>query len=298
MNHFRNNLSRFRLITFDVTDTLLEYSMRPELYYLQVINSVLEPRLGLSIEEKAIGTSFVRCFGKMKKQYPNFGCGRKQFSQPAFSNHKIQDENWRWWWRTLVEQVILDAAADSDCHAIPSPILTTIAEQLIDDYTFDAKHICWRQRPGIADFLKKLRIPGRIIGIVSNFDPRLEIILRNNGINRSDDVQSGAIDFILTSYDVGVEKPDPTIFEIALKRANLLNTSSDNIIRPCEALHIGNLCREDYTGARNAGWHALLVNVTQTKKNHELFSAIPSKYIFTGLPDLQNRMEKDASFQW
>ncbi|XP_035909033.1 rhythmically expressed gene 2 protein-like [Anopheles stephensi] len=290
MNHFRNNLSRFRLVTFDVTDTLLEYAVRPERHYAQVINSVLEPRIGRTLVEEHIGQSFGRCFRTMKQQYPNFGSGRKQTGQ-----QELEDESWRWWWRTLVERVIVDAAACSDCHNVPAPLLSLIAEQLIDDYTYDGKRVCWRQRPGVAEFLAKLRTPqpNHTLGIVSNFDPRLNIILRNNGIAPAGEV----VDFVLTSYEAGVEKPDPAIFETALRKANLLQPDGPEI-RPQEALHIGNLCREDYNGARGAGWCALLVNVPPNEKNRKLLATIPGGHVFAGLPELQQRLEGAAPFEW
>uniref|UniRef100_A0A182W4D0 DJ-1_PfpI domain-containing protein n=1 Tax=Anopheles minimus TaxID=112268 RepID=A0A182W4D0_9DIPT len=285
----RNNLRRFRLVTFDVTDTLLEYAVRPERHYAQVINSVLEPRIGITLLEEQIGRSFGLCFRSMNQKFPNFGSGRKQTGQ-----QELEDESWRWWWRTLVERVIVDAAASSNCHNVPSPLLSIIAEQLIDDYTYDGRRVCWRQRPGVDEFLRKLRTPpaGQTLGIVSNFDPRLTIILRNNGIAPSGEV----VDFVLTSYEAGVEKPDPAIFETALRKANLLQTGPE--IKPQEALHIGNLCREDYNGARSAGWCALLVNVPPNEKNRKLLTAIPSGHVFAGLPELQQRLEGSTPLAW
>uniref|UniRef100_A0A182MZQ4 DJ-1_PfpI domain-containing protein n=1 Tax=Anopheles dirus TaxID=7168 RepID=A0A182MZQ4_9DIPT len=289
MNNFRRNLSRFRLVTFDVTDTLLEYAVRPERHYAQVINSVLEPRLGLTLQERTIGAAFGRCFRTMRQQYPNFGCGHKP-PQPG-------EEGWHWWWRTLVERVIVDAAAaGSNRPDLPGPLLSAIAEQLIADYTYDSRRVCWRQRPGVAAFLRQLRQPPttvRTLGIVSNFDPRLEIILRNNGIAGG----GAAVDFVLTSYEAGVEKPDAAIFAHALERANQLRTDGAPI-EPHEALHVGNLCREDYEGARGAGWCALLVNAPQTEKNRAALATVPGEHVFVGLPELQRRLELDEPLNW
>uniref|UniRef100_A0AAG5DW25 Haloacid dehalogenase-like hydrolase domain-containing protein 3 n=1 Tax=Anopheles atroparvus TaxID=41427 RepID=A0AAG5DW25_ANOAO len=299
MNYFRTNLSRFKLITFDVTDTLLEYAVRPERHYAHVINSVLEPHLKVAIDEKIIGKSFVRCFRSMKSQYPNFGYTRK------FSNETNREENWHWWWRTLVERVILEAASQSNCNKIPQPLLGKIANQLIDDYTFDTKQVCWKKCAGVDLFLRALQetrtvdpstqYQGKIVGVISNFDSRLSTILLNNGISSTmrDNCETRMVDFIITSYEAGVEKPDPKIFEIALKRANLQSHTSP--VQPHEALHIGNLYNEDFLGARGAGWHALLVNVP--KANEEAWK-IPRRHIFSGISDLQVRLENDPIFEW
>uniref|UniRef100_A0A182PE95 Haloacid dehalogenase-like hydrolase domain-containing protein 3 n=1 Tax=Anopheles epiroticus TaxID=199890 RepID=A0A182PE95_9DIPT len=291
MHHLRNNLSRFRLVTFDVTDTLLEYAVRPERHYAQVINAVLEPRLGLTVREEQVARSFGRCFRTLKQQHPNFGAGRKA----------QQEEGWHWWWRTLVEQVVVDAAAAAaaptvpERAAVPPALLRAIAEQLIDDYTHDGQRVCWRQRPGASELLAQMRDPARTLGIVSNFDPRLEIILRNNGV-----APGQVVDFVVTSYEAGVEKPDPAIFESALRRANGLTGAGTGRkeIAPHEALHIGNLCREDYGGAREAGWCAVLVNVPPNDKNRKLLESIPSEHVFTGLPELQRRLESPTRLEW
>lgn len=57
---------------------------------------------------------------------------------------------------------------------------------------------------------------------------------------------------------VGVEKPDPRIFEIALKKAGG--------IAPEQALHIGDSLRKDYVPARGLGMHALLLDRFQTNE--------------------------------
>jgi len=55
---------------------------------------------------------------------------------------------------------------------------------------------------------------------------------------------------------VGVEKPDPRIYKIALEMAGN--------VAPEEALHIGDSMRKDYTPARSIGMHALLLDRFKT----------------------------------
>ncbi|XP_035786580.1 rhythmically expressed gene 2 protein-like isoform X4 [Anopheles albimanus] len=299
MNHLRKNLSRFRLITFDVTDTLLEYATPPECYYAQVINGVLKPNIGLSIDQKAIANSFGSCFRVLKTQHPNFGC-----STPARHIDQRVD-NWRWWWRTLVERVILDAAK-RNANEIPSGLLLKIADQLIEDYTCDSAGVCWKKRAGVDDFLQQLQATGRsigtgpytlpILGVVSNFDPRLETILRRHQLLKQSDTRDvDGVDFVVSSYEIGTEKPDPIIFQTALRRASAL---ADSVIHPHEALHIGNLCLEDYHGARGAGWHALLVNVSSKARTSEKCRNIQGHHIFKGIPELQSCLSSDRTFPW
>lgn len=55
---------------------------------------------------------------------------------------------------------------------------------------------------------------------------------------------------------VGVEKPDPRIYKIALEMAGN--------VPPEAALHIGDSMRKDYTPARSIGMHALLLDRFKT----------------------------------
>ncbi|KAF6136587.1 hypothetical protein GIB67_016043 [Kingdonia uniflora] len=63
-------------------------------------------------------------------------------------------------------------------------------------------------------------------------------------------------DFGVFSGLEGIEKPDPSIYELALARAGN--------IAPAEALHIGDSMRKDYTPARSIGMHGLLLDRFKT----------------------------------
>jgi putative hydrolase of the HAD superfamily len=75
------------------------------------------------------------------------------------------------------------------------------------------------------------------LAIVSNSDGTVERLLRGHGIG--DDMVA-----ILDSHVVGIEKPDPRIFEMVLVE---IGVSPDN------AVHVGDSVRFDVVGARNAG---------------------------------------------
>src|SRR5262245_56249570 len=57
--------------------------------------------------------------------------------------------------------------------------------------------------------------------------------------------------FVLDWYEVGVEKPDPRIFRLALERAG---------VRAEEAVYVGDLYSVDVLGARAAGLSAVLLD--------------------------------------
>lgn len=66
----------------------------------------------------------------------------------------------------------------------------------------------------VKPFLERLQAQGFRIGIVSNFAPTLKAILEDKGILHY-------FDPVIVSTEVGLEKPDPAIFQLALERAGL-----------------------------------------------------------------------------
>jgi putative hydrolase of the HAD superfamily len=88
------------------------------------------------------------------------------------------------------------------------------------------------------------RQAGVATAVISNSNGTIAGILRTIGLARH-------LDFVIDSSEVGVEKPDPRIFRIALERAALPAT---------EAAYIGDLYSIDVVGARAAGLHAVLVD--------------------------------------
>jgi putative hydrolase of the HAD superfamily len=80
--------------------------------------------------------------------------------------------------------------------------------------------------------------------VVSNSDGRADWHLRHSG------VRSG-LEFVVDSALVGVEKPDPRIFEIALEQLGL---------SAGRALYVGDIRSVDEVGARAAGMHFVLLD--------------------------------------
>jgi HAD superfamily hydrolase (TIGR01509 family) len=101
-----------------------------------------------------------------------------------------------------------------------------------------------RPVPGAPEILQRLRGRTRL-GIVTNNTRReQEEKLEYLGLTRS-------VDFLVTSEEVGVAKPDPAIFRVALERAEA---------RPAEAVMIGDSWGSDVLGARAAGIPAVWFN--------------------------------------
>ncbi|KAL4960647.1 uncharacterized protein BDV14DRAFT_139121 [Aspergillus stella-maris] len=66
------------------------------------------------------------------------------------------------------------------------------------------------------------------------------------------------LDFILTSYQAGVEKPDRLIWDTALRTAQQLEGQVETMTESeeWERIHVGDDYSKDYRGAEDAGWKA------------------------------------------
>lgn len=150
----------------------------------------------------------------------------------------------RGWWRDLVAGTI-DAVAKQPGWAG------------FDDY-FDAlfRHFstaeAWRVVPGGRELLFELRRRGVRAAVVSNFDHRLHGLLESLRLRP-------LLDAVVLPAEAGAAKPDPRIFEFALRRIDVL---------PEEALFVGDDPLEDLEGARSAGLTA--VDVGSLKRIDDL----------------------------
>jgi FMN phosphatase YigB (HAD superfamily) len=97
---------------------------------------------------------------------------------------------------------------------------------------------------GLPAALDRVRALGVRVAVVSNSEGMLEQLLARVGV-------LGSLDLVLDSGIVGVEKPDPRIFEIALHRFG---------VAPARALHLGDNFGTDVLGARAAGLRVALVD--------------------------------------
>jgi putative hydrolase of the HAD superfamily len=99
-------------------------------------------------------------------------------------------------------------------------------------------------QPGAAEGLAALRRAGFIVGVVSNADGTVDQLLAGAGF-------APHLAFVVDSGAVGIEKPDPRIFELALGLAGV--TAAD-------ALYVGDLYPVDVVGARRAGIEPVLLD--------------------------------------
>ena len=130
------------------------------------------------------------------------------------------------WWRQLVGEVVSLFPGFDECFA-----------ELFDYF----RHAnAWRVFDDSHNALEQLRKSGFKLGVISNFDSRLDDVLRSLDL-------MDYFDSVTISSRAGYAKPHPEIFRAAA-------SNHDAALSAC--LHVGDSFLEDFRGASGAGMHA------------------------------------------
>jgi len=127
-----------------------------------------------------------------------------------------------------------------------------------------------RTVPGAHDALVRLKAAGLRLAVISNAEGRVAEDLAIAGLAEH-------FETIVDSHRVGVSKPDPRIFAIALER---LGARAD------ESVYVGDLYAIDVLGARAAGLRAILLD----RFDHDADAPCPR---ITHLDELDPRLLED-----
>ncbi|GJM90333.1 hypothetical protein PR202_ga06601 [Eleusine coracana subsp. coracana] len=219
-------LSKLRLVTVDVTGTLIAYKGQLGDYYCMAAKASGVP----CPDYERMHEGFKVAYAEMTRNHPCFGHGT---SMP-----NVQ------WWKMCVKDSFLRAGYEYD-----DVTFDKIFRRIYAAFGSSAPYSVF---PDAQRFLRWLRSRGLVVGLVSNSEYRYrDVVLPSLGLN-----QGSEWDFGVFSGMVGVEKPDPRIYEMALEAAGG--------VAPEEALHIGDSMRKDYAPARSVGMHALLLDRFRT----------------------------------
>lgn len=227
---------RPEIIFFDAAGTLLE--MRGS---VGAIYADFARRYGVELDPAAIQRGFAHSFSQ-----------QPPLAFPAYNSaaelRRLEYE----WWRALVGQVL---GADF-----------TRAEQFehffAEVFDFFRGRAAWRVYDDVAPTLAALRARGLRLAVLSNFDSRLEDLLRAFALDNF-------FEAVHLSSRVGAAKPDPAIFHAALEFHSL---------SPRQALHVGDSLREDMAGAQAAGVRPCLIDRQQKPASVSTHTSLSSLY--------------------
>jgi len=198
----------FRAILFDAAGTLFYLTKTVGDHYAYVGREV-----GLSLDAQQLERAFHSAWQQMPLR-------------PAIDGPRENDD--KGWWRELVG-LVFDQVAPS-LGELDRDNFFEIA------YEHFAEAGVWQLYPEVPEVLDQLR-PRFQLAVVSNFDGRLRFILQHLGI-------SNYFTYIFISSELGADKPDPEIFQRAVKVMHL---------DAKEVLHVGDDPERDWKAAAAAG---------------------------------------------
>jgi putative hydrolase of the HAD superfamily len=197
-----------RAILFDAAGTLFYLTKTVGDHYAYVGREV-----GLDLDAQQLERAFHKAWQEMPRR-------------PAIDVPRENDD--KGWWRELVGRVFDQVA----------PSLSEFDRDNFFEIAYEhfAEAGVWELYPDVPGVLQELASRFRL-AVISNFDGRLRFILQHLGISRY-------FPYVFISSELGTDKPDPKIFQLALKLMNL---------NPDQVLHVGDDPEGDWKAARGAG---------------------------------------------
>lgn len=205
-------------ITFDCADTLVKADWNPAPFAIGCARAV-----GLELDEQVAQETYERILYGRWKEYQQLNLTR---------DPEVCDGFWIDLTRDWMAKVNLDIGK-------LDMLMNEARRQL---YGPDQK-IFWLFDDTVAA-LDKLRSKGVKLAIISNWDYSLHRVVNNLNIKNY-------FDKVYASLEIGIEKPEPFIFTIALDELG---------VEAAHSLHIGDNPLDDVQGARGVGMHAILLD--------------------------------------
>ncbi len=207
-------MRQYDAVFFDAANTLLYPFPSVGTHYANVA-----ARYGIDTDAAAVQRAFRQTWGQIHTH-----------AQDDPVRYGVGEPDGRRFWHALVHATFTQIALPNDFDAF--------FEEL---YQLFAQPTVYRLYPEVLTVLQRLREQQYIVGVISNWDIRLEGILAGLGL-------MPYFDHVSISAVVGWEKPHREIFQHATDAIG---------VAPQRALHIGDSLREDIHGADHAGLQPL-----------------------------------------
>lgn len=135
-----------------------------------------------------------------------------------------------WFWKRIIGSVFPGAAPNE---------LSELTRTLYKKFTQTS---AWSVYPSARETLQSLKEQGVTLALLSNFDARGPVLLKNLDLH-------SLFDVIIFSFEAGVEKPNPKIFDLVRDRMAIKH---DRVVM------IGNYVEIDLRVPESRGWISLL----------------------------------------
>lgn len=144
----------------------------------------------------------------------------------------------RQWWADVVREVVERAGLGD---VLTGTTFERFFAGLYDHFTTPA---AWELYPDVLPALTAWRDRGTTLGLITNFDTRVFVLLDALGL-------APFLSAVVIPAQAAAAKPDRAIFDYALERLGVAGA---------DALHVGDELDDDYRGAESAGIRAVLLD--------------------------------------
>lgn len=238
-------------VLWDVKDTLLKVRRSVGEQYCSEA-----ARLGLQLPPHQVESAFRQAYRRQARLYPNYGVAQGLGGQR--------------WWVAVVRDTF------GQCGVQDSGLLDKLALNLYHNFK-NAEN--WEVFPDSHEVLQTCRDMGLKLGVVSNFDNRLEGILRGCGLFHH-------FSFLLTSEGAKVAKPDAAIFHQALRYC---------CAPPASVAHVGDHYSNDYLAACSVGIQGYLLDrAADLSSSRQQQPDVPAQFRIRSLEELPARLQQTA----
>ena len=210
-----------KAVTFDCAQTLVNVTWDP----IQVAVDAAK-RADARFDEQVAAEKYGRLFLGRQSDY-------FQVSQKGIEAYDL-------WWRQLTVDWLQAIGVD----LMYTEGVIHHANRIIYEQREDGQTSVFKACSGAEKILGELKSMGLKLAVISNWDISLHRVVELFG-------WTDAFELVVASHEFGVEKPEPAIFNHALKSLN---------VEPGEALHVGDDPIADVQGARAVGMHTFLAD--------------------------------------
>lgn len=214
-----HNATRYKAVFFDAGDTLLTIPGARETMRRYLADNAFHRT------EEEIGERFDAAFRLL------------YYNKPVLGNELCSPESDRAFWVNLYGHMLNELGAREQ---IEEELIHRWCHEMYDLFVSPEQYVLFED---VRDTLEALQARGYRMAIVSNFAPTLRGILRYMEIEPY-------FDPIIVSTEVGLEKPNPAIFRVALEQSGL----SAN-----EVLYVGDHDKNDIWAPGQVGIDAVKI---------------------------------------
>jgi putative hydrolase of the HAD superfamily len=216
----RKPIDQYKAVFFDVGDTLLT---------IPAARIILREYLAgheLHRDEEAIGELFTESFRLF------------YYGKPLDAFEACSPESDRAFWMKLYRYILEKLGVQEERWTEEK--IHECCHELYDLFTSPQHYALFED---VLECLEGMKQKGLRLGVISNFAPTLASILEDKGIREY-------FDPVIVSTEVGLEKPDPAIFTLALEKAGL---------SAHEVLYVGDHERNDIWAPAQIGMDAVRI---------------------------------------